>query len=229
MAGTPVPHTILMRIINVVVVLARVLKSPAKPVAYSSRSDKKQLLNKLQRTCRCSCVNRWRRRRLDSCSRRYSRCSCRLMWHWKRETSATSRRTTAILIAYTGAVEIMCNTPSSPDAYANVTINSLSPITVQYLASTVSTVCEISVLLLLLLYNGSGEVFAPRMALFPQSCDLYIVGTTIKTSASCVGSDLNSCFLWLYVHVTSFTVTSVKFLHVVEHETWMVYRLNNYY
>jgi len=72
-----------------------------------------------------------------------------------------------------GAVEIMCNTPSSPDAYVNVTSNSLSPITVQYFAMTVSTVRDIgglSVLLLLLLYNGSGEVFAPPVALFPQAC-----------------------------------------------------------
>lgn len=50
-------------------------------------------------------------------------------------------------MAYMGAVKIMLlRSPSSADGYLNVTSNSLNSITVQYFASTGSTVREIYVL-----------------------------------------------------------------------------------
>ena len=57
--------------------------------------DRAKLLNKLQRTYRCSCGSYWRRRHFSSSrSRRNSRrSSCRLWWNCKRETSSCDSKT----------------------------------------------------------------------------------------------------------------------------------------
>jgi len=82
-------------------------------------------------------------------------------------------------MAYMGAVKIMLlRSPSSADGYLNVTSNSLNSITVQYFASTGSTVREIYVLVQ---WQRRGFFLRPASL---KPADLHIVWTTIKTSAS---------------------------------------------